>query len=162
MSMILAIAPMRVEARDRASSERRASHRAVEVIEALPAAAHERPQDHRRVLIKGCPEHGRDRQDNVPIDDALMERFTYLVDPVIGVDFGTPQAQGRFTTHRHQVLPLTAMPTAVFNMAHLVRVPAGQHLGHQAIIIGCLVARMGLRKCLPVISTDLLEDTPGP
>src|SRR5215510_2867132 len=53
MRMVLAIAPMRVEDRDIASSERLAPHRAVEVIEALPPAAHERPQYHRRVLIEG-------------------------------------------------------------------------------------------------------------
>src|SRR6266436_7516819 len=45
---------------------------------------------------------------------------------------------------------------------HLVRVATRQHLGHQVIIIGRLVARMGACKPVPVLSKDLLEDVPVP
>jgi len=54
------------------------------------------------------------------------------------------------------------MQAAILDIAHLVRIPARQHLGHQAIIIGCLVARMGVLKGFPVIGKDPLKDTPGP
>jgi len=45
---------------------------------------------------------------------------------------------------------------------HLFRVATRQHLGHQVIIIGRLVARMGTCKPVPVLSKDLLEDVPVP
>jgi hypothetical protein len=47
-------------------------------------------------------------------------------------------------------------------VAHLVRVATRQHLGHQAIIVGRLVARMGACKPVPVLGKDLLEDLPVP
>src|SRR4029450_8979049 len=51
---------------------------------------------------------------------------------------------------------------AVFEVTHLFRVATRQHLGHQVIIVGRLVARMGACKPVPVLSTDLLEDVPVP
>jgi hypothetical protein len=54
---------------------------------------------------------------------------------------------------------LATLQAAVLHIAHLVGLPARQHLGHQTIIIGRLIARMGVLKCLPVISKDLLKDT---
>ena len=153
---------MRVEHRDGAPSERLTFDGAIEIIQALRPAAHERAQYDRRVLVEGGAEHGRHRQDDVPVDDTLVEDLTHLADPVINVDFGASQAQRRFTTHRHQVLPLATVQAAVFDVADLLRIATRQHLGHQAIIIGCLVARMGVLKGVPVLGKDLLEDTPVP
>ena len=153
---------MRVEHHDIATPERLAPDGAVEIIQALHPAAHERAQHDRRVLVKGRAEHRRDRQDDVPIDDPLVEDLAHLADPVVDVDFGAPQAQRRFTAHRHQMLALATLQAAVFDIAHLLWVATRQHLGHQAIIVGRLVARMGMLKRLPVVGKDLLEDTPVP
>jgi len=51
---------------------------------------------------------------------------------------------------------------AVFDVAHLRGVATREHLGHQAIVIPGLVARMGTLKRLPVVGKDLLEDVPVP
>src|SRR5262245_2838867 len=50
----------------------------------------------------------------------------------------------------------------LFDIAHLLLVATHQHLGHQAIVVGCLRARIGALKLIPMISKDLLEDTPVP
>src|SRR5262247_2480685 len=50
----------------------------------------------------------------------------------------------------------------VLAIAYFFRVAARQHLGHQALVVRRLVARMGLLKWLPVVSKDLLEDIPVP
>src|SRR5437660_11694925 len=89
MGMVLAIAAMRVEHRDGAPSERLALDGAIDIIQALRPTAHERAQHDCRVLVKGRAEHRRDRQDDMPIDDALVEDLTHLTDPVVHVDFGT-------------------------------------------------------------------------
>jgi len=62
----------------------------IEIIEALRPAAHERAQHDRRMLVKGRAKHRRDRQDDMPIDDALVQYFTHLTDPVNRRDLGTP------------------------------------------------------------------------
>src|SRR5215831_5672343 len=162
MGMVLAIAAMRVEHRDGAPSERLALDGAIEIIQALRPTAHERAQHDCRVLVKGRAEHRRDRQDDVPRDDALMEALAHLADPVVHGDFGAPQAQRRLTAHRHQVLALATVQAAVLGRAYFCRVAARQHLGHQALVVRRLVARMGLLKRLPVVSKDLLEDIPVP
>ena len=54
------------------------------------------------------------------------------------------------------------MQLAVTAHTHLVRGATRQHLGHQVIIVGRLVARMGACKPVPVLSKDLLEDIPVP
>ena len=54
MGMVLPIAPMGVEHRDRAPSERLAPDGAIEIIEALRPTAHERAQHDRRVLVEGA------------------------------------------------------------------------------------------------------------
>jgi len=51
---------------------------------------------------------------------------------------------------------------AVLALAYFFRVAARQHLGHQALVVRRLVARMGLLKWLPVVRKDLLEDIPIP
>src|SRR3977135_689567 len=79
--MVLPIAPMRVEDREIPPLERLPLDGAREIIQAVPPPAHERPQHDRALLGEGGAEHGRDRQENMPIDDALMEDFTDLVDP---------------------------------------------------------------------------------
>ena len=68
----------------------------------------------------------------MPIDDALMENLTNLTDPVVHVNFGAPQAQRRFATHRYQVLPLAAVQAAVFDVPDLLRIATREHLRHQA------------------------------
>ena len=62
---------------------------AIEIIQALRPTAHQRAQQHLGVLVKGRAEHRRERQDDVPIDDALVEDLAHLTDPVVHVDFGT-------------------------------------------------------------------------
>src|SRR5215475_5216147 len=60
------------------------------------------------------------------------------------------------------MLSLATVQVSVFNIAHLLRIATPEHLGYQAIIVGRLVAWMGMLKRLPVIRKDLLEDTPIP
>src|SRR5262252_6879965 len=57
---------------------------------------------------------------------------------------------------------LATPQAAVFDIAHLLRVATRQHLGHQALVVGCLIAGMGVGKRVPVLGKDLLEDTPVP
>jgi hypothetical protein len=57
---------------------------------------------------------------------------------------------------------LATLQAAIFDIAHLVRVPTREHLRHQALIVGRLVTRMDVLKRLPVIGEDLLEDIPVP
>src|SRR4029453_12317084 len=55
---------------------------------------------------------------------------------------------------------LATPQAAVFDIAHLLRVATRQHLGHQALVVGGLVAGMGVGKRVPVLGKDLLEDIP--
>src|SRR5712691_3654562 len=151
MGMVLPIAPMRVEDRDIPPLERLPLDGAIEIIQALPPTAHERAQHDRGVLVEGGAEHGRYRQDNMPIDDALMEDFTDLVDPVVCIDFGAPQTQRRLATHGHQVFALTTLQAAVFDVSDLLRIATRQHLCDQASVVRRLIARMGTLKRVPVI-----------
>src|SRR4051794_39232750 len=57
---------------------------------------------------------------------------------------------------------LATPQAAVCDIAHLFRVATRQHLHHQALVVGRLIARMGVGKRVPVIGKDLLEDTPVP
>src|SRR6516225_5596355 len=57
---------------------------------------------------------------------------------------------------------LATVLAAVLDITHLLKVATRQHLGHQVIIVGSLVARMGVLKRLPMIGKDLLKDTPVP
>src|SRR2546425_13306627 len=50
----------------------------------------------------------------------------------------------------------------VIEIPHLFRMATRQHLGHQVVIVGPLVAWMGLLKRRPAISKNLLEDVPVP
>src|SRR5262245_49097229 len=70
--------------------------------------------------------------------------------------------RGRFTTHRHAMFALATVRAAVFDIPHLVLIATRQHLGHQSIIVGGLIARMGVGEAVPVVSKDLLEDVPVP
>ena len=162
MGVVRPMTTMRMEHHKIAPSQRLAPDGALEIVEALHATTHERAQHARRVLVKGRAEHGRHRQDHVPRDHPLVKDPAHLVDPVIDRDFGTPQAQRRLTAPRHQVLALATVQAAIRDRAYFFRVAARQHLGHQAIVIRRLVARMGLLKRLPVVSKDLLEDIPVP
>src|SRR6266852_9404414 len=94
------------------------------------------------------------------IDDALMKHPADLADPVVDIHFGTTQAQRRFTAHRHAVVALSTVQTAVFDIAHLLRVTAPEHLVHEAIIVGLIVARIDAFEPVPVLDKDLFEDVP--
>src|SRR5215212_4763638 len=96
------------------------------------------------------------------IEDAFVESPTDLAAPVVHGDFGAAQAQGGFAAHRHHVLPLTTVQTAVFHVPDLRGVATGEHLAHETMVIGGLIPRMGVLKRLPVIGKDLLKDTPVP
>src|SRR6266446_1737994 len=87
MGVVLPIAAMRVEDRDVAPPQRLAPDFTIEIIQALTPAAHERAQYDRRVLVEGRTEHGWHRQDDRPIDDALMEDLAHLAEPVVHIDF---------------------------------------------------------------------------
>src|SRR6266581_1935765 len=47
-------------------------------------------------------------------------------------------------------------------LPHLVRIATRQHLGHQIMIVGGLITRMGVGESVPVVGKDLLEDVPVP
>ena len=85
MLMVLPIAPMRVEHRDVAPLERLAPDGAIEIVQALRPAAHERTQHDRGVLVEGRAEHRWHRQDDMPIDDPFVEDLAHLADPVVDV-----------------------------------------------------------------------------
>src|SRR2546426_3211319 len=57
---------------------------------------------------------------------------------------------------------LATLQAAGLDIAHLVRVATRQHLGHEAIVVGGLIPRVGALKRVPVLGKDLLEDTPVP
>ena len=97
----------------------------------------------------------------VAIDDARMQHLTNVADPVVDVDFGAAQAQRRFTAHGDAMGALSTVQTVVFEIAHFPRVPTRQHLVHQTIIVGCLVARIEAFEPVSVLDKDLLEDVPG-
>jgi hypothetical protein len=97
----------------------------------------------------------------VAIDDAGMQHLADLADPVVDVDFGTSQAQRRFTAHRAPVFALATLQTAVLDIAYLLGIPAPEHLVHEAIIVGCLVARVDACEPVPVLGKDLFEEVPG-
>src|SRR6266567_6742310 len=80
MGMILAMTPMRVEHHDVAPLQGFAPDLAQELIQALDAAAHQRAQQDRSIVIERRAEHGRDRQDAVAIDDPLVEDLAHLAD----------------------------------------------------------------------------------
>jgi hypothetical protein len=90
MGMILSMAAMGVYHGNVAPPERLAPDVTIEVIQALRPTAHARAQHACGVLVKGRAEHRRDRQDDVPRNDALMESPAHLTDPVVDVDFGAP------------------------------------------------------------------------
>src|SRR5258705_12968647 len=60
------------------------------------------------------------------------------------------------------MLALAAVQTAILDVPHLFRIATRAHLRHQTVVIGGLIARMGVLKRLPVVGTDLLKDPPGP
>src|SRR6516165_5459050 len=57
---------------------------------------------------------------------------------------------------------LAAVQTAILGIPNLFRIATREHLRHQTVVIGGLIARMGVLKRLPVIGKDLLKDTPVP
>src|SRR4030095_12049957 len=99
MGMILPIAPMGVYHGNVATPKRLAPNVTREIIQAWRPTAHERAQHDCRVLVKGRAEHRRDRQDDVPIEDALMKSLAHLTNPVVDVDFAAPVAPRTVTAH---------------------------------------------------------------
>src|ERR1700720_2080069 len=97
----------------------------------------------------------------MPIDDALMEHLADLAYPVVHIDFGTAQAQRRFTAHRNDMFALATVETAVFDSAYLLGIPAPEPLVHEAIIVACIVARVDVFESVPVLGKDLFEEVPG-
>jgi hypothetical protein len=140
MLMFLAMAPMGVEHRDGATPERLAPDVARALIQAWHPTAHEGAQHDCRVLVAGRAAHRRDRQDEMPRDPPLVEALAPLADPVIDGDFGAASAQRRWAAHRHPMRALTALQTAVLDLAHLVGLSPPEQLGYQAIVVGRLVA----------------------
>src|SRR5919199_540369 len=94
------------------------------------------------------------------IDDTLVQHPADLADPGVDVDFGAAQAQRRFTAHSDAMGALSTVQTAVFAIAHFLRVPTPEHLVHETIIVGGMVARIDVLKPVPVLDKDLLEDVP--
>jgi hypothetical protein len=156
------MAPMRLANRAGASSQRLAPDGAGAIISALPPAAHARAPHARRGRREGRTAHGWHRQDDGPRDDPLVEDLAHLAAPVIARHFGPPQAQGRLTTPRHPMCPLTAVQAAVCDIAHQVGVPTRPPLGSQAVVRRRLLPRLGVLQRLPVRSQDRLEDLPVP
>ena len=56
---------------------------------------------------------------------------------------------------------LSAPQTAIVDIAHLVGIPAPEHLVHKAIIVASIVPRIDACKSVPVLSKDLFEDAPS-
>ncbi len=55
---------------------------------------------------------------------------------------------------------LSTLQTAVFDIPHFLRVPTPEHLGHEAIIVGLIVARIDACEPVPVLGKDLFKDVP--
>src|ERR687886_91506 len=58
------------------------------------------------------------------------------------------------------MLPLATMRTPIFAIPHLLGIPAPEHLVHESIIVGRLVARVDAFESIPVLGKDLFEDIP--
>src|SRR5262245_1500194 len=56
---------------------------------------------------------------------------------------------------------LPTLETPIVDVAHLVGISAPEHLGHQALIVAAIVARIGALKAVPVLGKDLFEDAPS-
>jgi hypothetical protein len=55
---------------------------------------------------------------------------------------------------------LPTMQTPILDIPHPLRIAAGEHLVHEAIVVGFIVARIDAFKPIPVLDKDLLEDVP--
>src|SRR5438128_7773706 len=55
---------------------------------------------------------------------------------------------------------LTTLQTAIFDRAHLVGIPAPEHLLDKFIIVAAIVPRIDVCKSVPVLGKDLFEDAP--
>src|SRR5512132_3519354 len=66
----------------------------------------------------------------------------------------------RFTAHRHAMLALSSLHTAVVDIPHFLWVPTRQHLVDEAIIVALIIARIEAFKPIPVLAQDLFEDIP--
>ena len=160
MGVVLAIAAMRLDHHDVATLERGATDPTEDIVSAPDPTTHEGTQYHSGMLIKRLPEYLGHGQDDMPVDDALMQHLAALADPVVDRDFGTAQAQRRFTAHRDEMCALATVETAVFDKAYLLGLPAPEHLLHEAIIVARIVARVDVFEPVPVLSKDLFEDVP--
>jgi hypothetical protein len=86
----------------------------------------------------------------VPILPELAQELrTHLGQRTVGYLFETNRAT-RYSPRRIQ---------QIIEVPALFRIATREHLRHQTVVIGGLIARMGVLKCLPVIGKDLLKDT---
>src|SRR5918994_2905237 len=86
MRVVLPVAAVGLDHHDVATGEVATTDPAIDIIQTTDPTAHERTQHRVRLLIKRLPEDLRHREDNMPIDDALMEHPAYLADPVVHAD----------------------------------------------------------------------------
>jgi DNA polymerase family A len=161
MGIVLAITAMGLDDHDITTLESAATDPAIDSIQTAHTTAHKRTQHRLCPLIKRFPEYRRHGQDDMTVDDALMEHLTDLADPGVDVDFGTAQAQRRFTAHRHPMSALPTLQTAVLDIAHRVGIPTPEHLVHETVIVALIIARVDALKPVPVLGKDLFEDAPG-
>src|SRR5215470_19275390 len=159
--VVLTIATMGLDHDDIAALQEPATDQAEDIIQAPHPTPHERTQHRVGLLIKRFPEDLRHGQDDMAVDDALMEHLADLAHPVVHVDFGTAQAQRRFTAHRDEMFALATVETAVFDRAYLLGIPTPEHLINEAIIVGLIVARVAVFEPVPVLGKDLFEEVPG-
>jgi hypothetical protein len=90
-----------------------------------------------------------------------MQHLADLTDPMVNVDFGAAQAQRRFAAHGDAMGAFPTMQTAVLDRAHLVGIPAPEHLVHETVIVARIIARIEALKPGPVLGKDLFENIPG-
>src|SRR6478672_23086 len=159
--IVLAMTAMGLDDQDGAAREGAATDPALDIIHTADATAHEWTQHRLRLLIKRFPAYLRHGQDDMTGDDALMEHLTALADPGVDVDFGASSAQGRLAAHGDAMDALPTLQTAVLTIAHLLRIPAPEHLVPEAIIVTRIVARVDALEPVPVLGKDLFEDVPG-
>lgn len=161
VGIVLTVATVCVQNDDVATFEPPAAELAIEIVHTADPAAHEGTQQRFGLLIERVTQHGGDGEHGVAIDDATVKHVADLTDPVVDVNFRTAQAQGGFTAHGDEVLALSAIETAVFDIADLFRIATVEHLFHESIVIDTIVTWVLLFKSIPVITEYLFEGIPS-
>jgi len=159
--LVWAMAPMGLHHDDGAALALLVSYGAEKIIPAPDTTSHPSTEQRIGVLIKRGAQDIRDGQNEVTRDHPVMEPLTDLSDPVVDIDLGASQTERGLTAHRHEVLALATVLTAVRDVTHLVGIPAAEPLLDERIIVGPIVAGTALCKAAPVIGKDLFEDIPA-